>query len=1282
MRCLIASLLLLCAWSSRAAAPQARFTENKGQWPAQVLYRTLLPSGALFVEESAFTYVLQTGGGAHSHGSAEAGHASEPYRAHAFRVSFVGGAARSATGTLTQAHYENFFLGNDPAKWGTGCRVHGEVVLHDVWPGIDLRIDGRTGLKYELVVSPGADPSSVRFRYEGQDLLDLKDGALVVHTSAGELVEEAPISFQHTPLRKEVASHYVLNGNDLTFTFPQGYDRALPLTIDPTISFASYSGSSADNFGFTATYDDDGHLYGGGIVFNVGYPLTTGVVDASFNGGTIDVGISKWTPDGSELVWSTYIGGTGNEAPHSMVVNGDDELYVFGHTGSFNFPTTTNCFDDTFAGGDTLIFISGYGFNQVDGADMFVTHLNLGATTLLGSTYVGGGDNDGLSNTGAIAHNYGDAFRGEIIMDSNGLPVVASTTASTDILVIGGPQANHGGGAQDGYCFRMDPSLSNMLWSTYIGGSGIDAAFGVQVDSAGDLFVTGGTTSADLPMAGSPFRAAFSGATDGFIMRYNTSGALVGSTYLGTSGYDQSYFVQLNTSDEVFVVGQTRGDYPITAGKYAVAGSSQFIHKLDHSLSTSLWSTRFGNGSIDQDLSPTAFLVSDCGQIYFSGWGGWANTLAGNPTSTTNGLEVSPDAFQSSTDGSDLYLMLLEPEATALNYATFFGGDISREHVDGGTSRFDKNGTVYQAMCAGCGSNDDFPTTAEAWSTTNNSNNCNLGVMKFDLARGSASIAIDGPSTLCYPATAQFINNSVGGNTFDWDLGNGVFSNEEEPEAEYTTEGVFTVTLILTDNTGCRGPDTASIEITTLPPPQVIVDPVDPFCEGEPVQLHASGGDTYLWSPAEGLDDATSPDPVLNTVEGGYWTVEITSFCGTDRDSVEVVPAALVGSAGDDLDLCLGASVALSATGGGTYQWEAEETLSTLTGNSPIATPEDTTTYFVTITTPEGCLVQDAVVVSVVMDTPEPVLTDTVLCVGETVRLIAPRGDTYMWSGGSSVSNAVIQDPIMSPAQPTTYVVIVTNVCGPMQDTAFVDVVTPVAEAWPDTTVCPGVQVNLFASEGAFYQWSPAAAFDDPTARSPMARVFQSTTLSVTITDSHDCSASAQVLLNAFPPATVEAGPDQIIDFGDHAALHATGQGTFVWEPAFTLDNDTIVDPVAYTQETTTYTVILTDSNGCEASDAVTVILPGTLFIPNTFTPNGDGYNDLFGAWGKDLSDMELWIYNRWGELIWSTAQLSGRWDGTVNGTDSPIDTYVWKVKAKEISGKQHALVGHVNLLR
>lgn len=1279
-------LLLLFPWAVRAGVPHASFTQNKGQWPGEVLYRVLLPNGALYVEREAFTYVLQTGGPRHAHGGVAHLDPPTPYRAHAFRMDFVGGHAQATTGDARRSHYENFFLGNDPTSWGTGCAVFGTVTLEDVWPGIDLRLDGSTGLKYELLLAPFADPADIRFRYVGHDAIRLEEGGLVVTTSVGHVAESAPRTFQTVGGNEyPVPSHFELEGNEVSFTLPDGYDPALPLVIDPTLAFASFSGSTADNFGFTATYDDAGHLYGGGMCFGIGYPVTPGVQDASFNGGQTDVAVSKWSVDGSSLIWSTYLGGSRSEAPHSMVVNAQNELFIFGHTGSANMPTTPGCFDDSFAGGPALGSISGIGTSYSEGTDMFIAHLNATATSLIGCTYIGGDDNDGLNLDQTLAHNYGDPFRGEIIIDAVGDPVVASTTSSLGLPVPGASQPGYGGGTQDGYCFRMDPGLTNVLWATYIGGGGADAAYGTQVDGNGELYVAGGSTSPDLPMAGQPLQASLTGGADGFVMRYAPNGTLLGSTFLGTTEYDQCYFVQLNTENEVYVVGQTHGDYPVSADKYQVAGSSQFMHKLDHTLGTSEWSTVFGNGNIQQDLSPTAFLVSNCGQIYFSGWGGGVNSLVGNTLSTTTGLEVTADAFQSTTDGRDLYLMLLEPDATGLQYATFFGGSIgnsSGEHVDGGTSRFDKNGTIYQAVCAGCSNNDDFPTTPQAWSTTNNSPNCNLGVMKFDLTQATASITIDGPNTVCFPATVQFANMSSGGDTYLWSFGDGGTSEEFAPAHVYTAPGEFAVSMILTDSYGCSIGDTTDIQVVALTVPSLVQPPTAMICPGDSIQPTIAEGTHWAWWPSIGVSDTTLADPIIYPPTPMTYHVIVANMCGADTMDVTIDWIVPEGSAGNDVAVCEGGSVQVQGSGGGTYAWSPPELFSDPGTQSPMVTPPDTTDLSVIITTPDGCLVHDTVRVFTYTQPPLPVLRDTILCPGASVQLIADAAFSYTWTPAPGLAVLNERAPVVTPQQSTWYVVDLDNGCGTLTDSAFIAVVVPYARAWPDTATCVHTPVPLGASPGLSYLWSPASVLNDPHLPDPIATVDATTVLSVVVTDANGCSAHASVTITALPLPSVYAGPDRVAEFGERVQLSAMGHGIFAWDPPDAVDSATAQHPEAILLKTTTFTVTVTDTHGCTAADALTIVVPGTLYVPNSFSPNGDGHNDTFGASGMDMNDVELLIYNRWGELIWTTNQLNGRWDGTVNGRDSPIDTYVWKIRATEIDGRQHSLVGHVNLLR
>jgi gliding motility-associated-like protein len=1279
-----------------AAPSKARFTENKGQWPEQVLYRALVPGGALFVERSAFTFVLSTGGAREHHPHDADGAADhEPLRTHAYRVHFVNGRAQEALGSLDQGFYENYFLGNEPAQWGTGCRVFGEVLLKNVWPGIDLRIDGSQGIKYDLVVSPGADLRLIQLRYEGQDALVLKDGSLHVQLSNGTVVEHAPVSFvERHGITKEVASAYVLSGNTIGFHFCgrpgvrsgafclQPGDR---ITIDPTLAFASYTGSSGDNFGFTATYDDAGHLYGGGIVFQTGYPVTTGVLQNDLAGGTIDIGLSKWTADGSQLVWSTYLGGNASETPHSLVVNDAEELFVMGASGSTDFPVTPGCYDATFNGGTAIdAFLNGwvgvsggYGFGHPGGTDIILARFNATATALIGSTYIGGTGNDGLNNTAVLSNNYGDAFRGEVILDGNGAPIICTSTQSANAPTTPNATQAAFGGVQDAYLFRMNPALTALDWATYHGGSTGDSGYGVQLDSNGEMFFSGGTVSGDLPLAGTPFIGAPAGTADGFVVRYNASGSvMVAGTRLGTAAYDQCYFIQLNATDEVFVVGQSMGDYPITPGKYANPNSLLFVHKLTHDLSTSLWSTRLGNGSTNAGFSPTAFLVSDCDQIYISGWGG----LSG---AGIQGMPLSADAFQSTTDGSDFHLMVLEAEATALNYGTYFGGALSNEHVDGGTSRFSKNGTVYQAVCAGCGSNDDFPTTPGAWSNSNNSFNCNLGVFKFSLGQPQAVIGIDGPSSICVNSTAQFINNSLGGTDFTWDFDDGsAGSTEEEPEHLFSTPGTYNVTMVLADNTGCGQPDTATVTVIVLPPPTATVEPAPALCPGGTTQLQASGGSTYAWSPPTGLNATDVPDPWLTPTSSGSWTVVVGDVCGTDTAVVEVTLFGGGIELTNDTTICQGTQAPLEASGGVTYSWSPGNSLSDPDIANPVASPTETTTYVVTATTPENCVFQDSVTVNVFFALPEPALSDTIICLGDSIVLSTGIADSYVWQAALGIAPLNIQSPTFFPQLPTLFVVTMANTCGSVQDTVFIDVVSVEADAWPDALICPGIPVQLGASGGTDYSWSPSSGLDDPNSATPMATPTGSTTYSVVVSNELGCSDIAQVTVSLRPLPFVSAGPDMIIDFWEPVELYAEGNGTLSWSPTSGLDDPTSASPVARPEESTTYTVTVTDPDGCTASDMITIIVNGTLYVPNTFTPNGDGANDLFGAEGKDIATFRMMIFNRWGQEIWSTSSLSGRWDGTHNGVPSPIDTYVWKLEATELSGRTRDAIGHVNLVR
>ncbi len=1151
-----------------------RFIPNQGQFESPVLFKANVNSGALFLEKDAFVFhfvdrsPLQK---AHLGQAAEA-----QLKGHAYRVTFAGSAASAWDKAQPSEEYYNFYLGNDPTRWASGVNAYREITYRELYPGTDLLIYSAEGqLKYDFRIQPGFSPDQIQQHYEGAETLSLKKGNLIIRTSVNTVTEQAPKAWQWIDGRKkEIPCEFVLEKNVLSYRFPKGYDTRYELIIDPVLVFGSFSGSTADNFGMTATYDNQGHLYAGGIVFNTGYPVTPGAYQGSgtANGslyGVTDVGISKFSPDGSTLVYSTYIGGGtaggGTETAHSLIVNAQDELLLFGITSSPDFPVTSGAYNTVFGGGSFIGFMSnGTYFDH--GTDIYVSKFNAAGTALLASTFIGGSDNDGVSynrnylsgsnwtsNTDSLQFNYGDQFRGEIMVDDQGNCYVATTTRSADFPVVNAFQPVFGG-VQDAVVFKLDPSLSTLMWSTFLGGNDKDAAYSIKVAQNQEVFVAGGTVSQNFPAtAGSLHDTYQGGKADGFIARISADGsALLHATYIGTAAYDQVYFVELDRFGEVYIVGQTQGTqtYPVLNAAYSNPNSGQFITKLTPSLDAMIYSTVFGNGNNAINISPSAFMVDVCGNVYVSGWG--ANILQPVPL---NGMPVTSDAFQPSNgDGFNFYLVVFARDLQSLLYATYFGGPLSREHVDGGTSRFDAHGIVYQSSCAGCSNNDDFPTTPGAWSTTNNSSNCNLGVFKFDFEitpkADFTTDRLDG----CAPLTIQFTNTSSGSGEFLWDFGgNDTTSSDPDPVRTFTTPGTYIAYLIVEDPV-CGLRDTAQKIITVHPPLELSVSDTT-LCEVQNLVLAAASGGTansFHWSSNGNFSD------MLNA------------------------------SASD----------------------------STITVNL-----DETTVFYIQVSN-AWCQLRDTVTVTV----PVPVIAlDSVagICTGDTLVL--------------TVQN-------LTPQYSLTY------------DWA------------PDSL--------LLAGEGS------ASVLVSPAV---------SAWISVTVTTIDGCTQRDSVWVEVTGPPTgvVEATADRYTIYaGESTMLHAFPPGyTYSWSPSGSLSNPSAGHPVASPEQTTVYT--LTVSNGgCSLRDTVRIRVldyvcgEPDVYIPNAFTPNGDGENDRLYVRGNLIDKMLFRVYNSWGEKVFETTDQQVGWDGIFRDRECDPAVFVYYLEITCIGGETYFKKGNVTLIR
>ncbi|CAN5357622.1 hypothetical protein BH09BAC2_BH09BAC2_21670 [soil metagenome] len=904
---------------------QIEFIENKGQWKKEVAFMSNAGNGAFFLQKKGFTIVQYDAADmarlqekVHGHKRESITDQNVTIKSHAYNVEFVNGNPDpEIVPDKPLPTINNYFIGNDPAKWAINCKTFQAVTYKNVYPGIDVRFysDGAERLKYDIIAAPGSDINKIALRYNGAQKLSIKNKELLISTSIGENKELYPYSYQYkNNQRNEIKTSYHLKGNVVKFKV-EDYSPENVLIIDPTQIFFTYTGSTADNWGFTATYGPDGSFFSGGIVFGNGFPVSTGAFQTTFKGGDYDIGIMKLSPDGSKRLYATYIGGNGKDQPHSLIADAQGNLIVAGRTNSSDYPTT-----GTLGSGGSW--------------DIIVTKLNATGSALIGSMKIGGTGDDGVNikdrnstpGTQSLNRNYGDDARSEVILDASNNIYVASSTSGGFPVTPGAFQTSYGGGAQDAVVLKINPNANAVIWSTYLGGSNNDAAYVLALGTSNNLYVCGGTASSNLKgiSPAGVIQSGYSGGDcDGYIIELSTDGiAALKGTYLGTVAADQIYGVQTDKTGNVYVMGTTEGSWQIiNANSFGPTNSKQFISKLQPDLSAYIYSTVFGTGTQYPNISPTAFLVDRCENVYVSGWGGKSNTLEGYNTGTVTGMPVTADAIKKTSDpsGSDFYFFVMEKNAASQLYGTFFGqldplananpitfGD----HVDGGTSRFDKNGVIYQAMCANCNRTVSFTGTPGSWSPNNKAlsgGKCNLGMLKIAMNFAGVSASprssingIDGDTSGCIPLTVDFIDVFRKGKTYVWNFGDGspsVTTTAYNISHTYNNVGRYRVMLVAIDPATCNVSDTAYLTIKAgdnkakisfvsnkLPPCTSLTYRFDNTSTASTASF---GSSSFIWD----FGDGTAPVPagtesVTHSFAGaGTYQVKLnlvdTSFCNS-----------------------------------------------------------------------------------------------------------------------------------------------------------------------------------------------------------------------------------------------------------------------------------------------------------------------------------------------------------------------------------------------------------------
>jgi hypothetical protein len=608
------------------------FIENKGQWHSDVLFLTRMGGLDVWITKYGVNYTFYK---IEKNPNAEkAEHLPSKFENDLEDATLLGhrvllklqnhNANPSPQGKIKQQGYYNYLIGNDPSKHASYVGLYKEAVVKNVYNGIDIRYYFDNGyLRYDFVVQPGADPSQIKFQLDGEFKEYLKNNTLCYTTRFGEVQMQDLYVYQQSD-KKQVPAKFTKQDGLWQFQL-NAYDKTQAIIIDPLI-YSTYIGGSNIDDANSIAIDGSGNAYITGRTNSTNYDITLGAFQTS-NGGYTDVFVTKLNSTGTGLIYSTYIGGSDDDIGFAIAIDGSDNAYITGITPSTDYNITPGAFQ-TFHGGGII--------------DVFVTKLNSTGTGLIYSTYMGGSDYD---------YVYG------IAIDGFGNAYITGWTFSTDYDITSGAfQTSYGGGTNYGDVFvtKLNSTGTGLIYSTYIGGSGVDIGHGIAIDGSGNAYITGITASTDYDITPGAFQTTYGGGgSDVFVTKLNSTGTgLIYSTYIGGTNGDHGYGIAIDGSGNAYITGFTTStDFDITPGAFQTSnggGSDVFVTKLNSTGTGLIYSTYIGGSDSD---SGTDIAIDGSGNAYITGY-----TWSTDYDITTGAFQISFGGGPPSGNGGDVFV--------------------------------------------------------------------------------------------------------------------------------------------------------------------------------------------------------------------------------------------------------------------------------------------------------------------------------------------------------------------------------------------------------------------------------------------------------------------------------------------------------------------------------------------------------------------------------------------------------------------------------------------------
>lgn len=1184
------------------------FTQNSGQivdmenhLRPDVLFKGSASGTDIYLRKTGISYVMSNIGAitdlmnlkaeeARKNGKKYEGE-SLPLKAHRVDIDFENCNPTAEVVTREQTEgYKNFYYAHCPDGI-LGVKSYNEILIKNIYNNIDIKYYGSstTGLKYDLIVNPGASANDIKIKYSGAENLRVESSRLKVESSLGEIIEWMPRVYQNINGNiVDIDATYKLSGTTLSFELGT-YNLQFPLIIDPWVS---YFGGSGRDVGRSVTTDPSGNVIFTGFTSSVDLPVSTGAFQTYFGGygnafyGAGDAFVTKMDVNGN-LLWSTYYGGTSDDqGGYGITTDANGNVILTGYTTSANFPigaSGANTVHQNTYNNCTSCYFMG---------DAYVIKLDQNGQRLFATYYGGSGDEKGL----------------DIVTDGNNIYLYGITNSTSNISTTGSFQPTLRG-SYDVFISKFTPT-GTRSWATYVGGTRDDNygnGGGIACDPiTGNIFISSTTTSPDFPVL-SGLQMTKTGFYDIVMCSFNATGTQLWGTYYGGTGFQGNSDITVDRLGDVILIGTTSSSGMATPGAYQITYGGGFVDLIVAkfgSAGNKKWATYLGGTNGEYGASVA---TDDNNNIYI-----YAEFEDGDAMS----YPISVCAYQPTFGGMEDQFIAKYDANGIQRCITYIGGtgEDELENNDGslgGAGGIAIHGNnLYITGVTGNG----YPTTANAFQSVKNGvsgSEAYIDQLCVNLCEAkNLGLDFSSATNVCVNSAVGFtsiINNSCDttGYTYQWSFPGGTPSSStaKNPVVLYTNTGSYDVKLVLT--TLCKSDSIIKTNYLNVTAPTINIVGNNIICNGTSATLTANGATSYLWS--NGPTTASINVNPIATTSYSVVGVDANGCTNMITTTVTVASPPLITINGPTT-VCNGSTVLLTASGASSYLWSTTNTTMSIS-----VSPASPTAYTVTGTDANGCTGTATTSVSVNSSPVVIINSPTSVCAGNTISLSAAGANSYLWNN-SSVSSSIT----VSPSTMTSYSVTGTDVngCTAIASTTINVNQPPAITIAGPTTICNGNTVSLSANGANNYTWNTLA-----TTSTISVNPNSTTTYSVMGTDANGCSATAvtTVTVNSVPSINI-SGPSVICN-GNSVSLTANGGNTYLWSNA-SISNPIVVSPT----NTTSYSVTGTSANGCSNTASVTINVSQTPIIniagPGTICA---GVNIILSASG---ANNYLWNTN------------------------------------------------------